>query len=660
MAFLFQPPAAPEGYEYVVRDQNYVLVPKSELTADICPATGRTWSEEARLYNIRNAPDGKEIAEPGDPFYQTAESMKNRGNELKGVGSSGLAFFNQLSSSSESKGPSLADTLAKIKNGEANADVSSALGNISSVSGSLPGNVNEGLAASQASIAEKISAAQADLPKLMAIAQANMDLTTKLAVAQGRAPTEAELKAASGALAVFQDGPTLLQSKARALSSEIVAEGAAFGVDVPKDITEASGAISDLTDTSKITEAAQTTGSAISSSIGEVPTPTIPNPLYVAGDDTQPETIPNPEYETYAANPANAEKVGLFQNILNKITNFTSSLTSDFIALEQTQQTAVAGGVEDLKAFAFAAQLSQPATGVLGAAKSLSVNPTAFDPEEIKKALSGAANLGAAIDTAAYSGTKDEDLTYTGDDGIVWDRVNTERERRGLPGLVSLGAPRPDEPPLVPRGATPPKPPNESVKTENEFKDPPPKIVPKTAVFNKKPSDKVSKDFTESYFKIYSQWKDALDASRNILPKAAEDWFGDTIPGGYIALRDKRRAIESDKPDPSTRSAEEKKTIEEQTKWKTIFTEKSTQFQQATYFRARHNEVADAYNLVRKAYISDANYAGLPKIVEDVVLKDEGPKDWKIRIPTPTYLSYADFLNNKPYQTPINPSILET
>lgn len=44
-----------------------------------------------------------------------------------------------------------------------------------------------------------------------------------------------------------------------------------------------------------------------------------------------------------------------------------------------------------------------------------------------------------------YRGTKDEDLTYTGDDPIVWDRVNAERLRRGLAGLESLGYPRPPE-----------------------------------------------------------------------------------------------------------------------------------------------------------------------------------------------------------------------
>ena len=49
------------------------------------------------------------------------------------------------------------------------------------------------------------------------------------------------------------------------------------------------------------------------------------------------------------------------------------------------------------------------------------------------------------FETSLYSKTKDEDLTYTGDDYIVWDRTNAERLRRGLPSLTQLGYPRPPE-----------------------------------------------------------------------------------------------------------------------------------------------------------------------------------------------------------------------
>lgn len=49
------------------------------------------------------------------------------------------------------------------------------------------------------------------------------------------------------------------------------------------------------------------------------------------------------------------------------------------------------------------------------------------------------------FEAGLYSKTKDEDLTYTGNDYIVWDNTNRERLRRGLPSLTQLGYPRPPE-----------------------------------------------------------------------------------------------------------------------------------------------------------------------------------------------------------------------
>ena len=58
------------------------------------------------------------------------------------------------------------------------------------------------------------------------------------------------------------------------------------------------------------------------------------------------------------------------------------------------------------------------------------------------------AGIGSGINTSLYSNTPDKDLTYTGDDYIVWDRINTERLKRKLPSLTELGYPRPaDAPP---------------------------------------------------------------------------------------------------------------------------------------------------------------------------------------------------------------------
>ena len=48
-----------------------------------------------------------------------------------------------------------------------------------------------------------------------------------------------------------------------------------------------------------------------------------------------------------------------------------------------------------------------------------------------------------AIDNPLTAGATDAQLVYSGDDPIVWDRINATRLRRGLPGLAAIGFPRP-------------------------------------------------------------------------------------------------------------------------------------------------------------------------------------------------------------------------
>lgn len=84
--------------------------------------------------------------------------------------------------------------------------------------------------------------------------------------------------------------------------------------------------------------------------------------------------------------------------------------------------------------------------------------------------LPGAQSLGTSINKGLYTGTKDEDLIYTGDDYIVWDRTNSERLRRGLSSLTDIGYPRP---PLDP-GAPAPLPPTQNGSAQTfDIKGPP-------------------------------------------------------------------------------------------------------------------------------------------------------------------------------------------
>jgi hypothetical protein len=66
-----------------------------------------------------------------------------------------------------------------------------------------------------------------------------------------------------------------------------------------------------------------------------------------------------------------------------------------------------------------------------------------------------ASSAGRSVNQSLYTGTPDNQLTYGGDDYIVWDRVNSERIRRGLPGLNEIGSPRPpQEAPSAPPSAS--------------------------------------------------------------------------------------------------------------------------------------------------------------------------------------------------------------
>ncbi len=68
----------------------------------------------------------------------------------------------------------------------------------------------------------------------------------------------------------------------------------------------------------------------------------------------------------------------------------------------------------------------------------------------LPKIPAGLSNLGGSL----YFGTADNDLTYTGNDAIVWDRINQERLKRGLPSLADIGYPRPSDDVPAPAAST--------------------------------------------------------------------------------------------------------------------------------------------------------------------------------------------------------------
>ena len=652
---IFKLPDPPEGQAYVTKQTangpTTVLVDKSSLSEDVCAATGRTWAEEARLYNIRNAPDGKPIAEPGDPFYQTAESMKNRDKKVNGNVSAGsLKFFNALSGTAPDSPPNLSETMDKIKSGAINADITANLSKIGEVSGSLPGVSNAQLEAAKADIAAKMQQAQKDLPKLLAMAQSNVDILTKKKIAEtGKPPTEAEIKVAQGALTIFQDGPKLLESKAAEISKAVAQAGTDFGAAISKGLSSAA----DFTKAGigKVTELAKTAGTKISEFANGVPSQTIPDP------NNPGQTIPNPAYATFAADPANATKLTKLAEVTTKMNDAAADMQSKFAAIEEKQATAVAGGMAELKAFAFAAQLSQPATGLKATVQNFSLDTKAFDPTSIAKTFSQASKLGPSIDTSLYSKTKDEDLTYKGDDGLVWDRVNAERLRRSLPGLAAIGTPRPPEPPLVPAGPTPPKDPATTVKVTKEpsvaEEKPKASTVKKRAIFDKDPDELITNPFVREYYKVfevYDKRVQELQAEANKTP--IQDWYKGNSIVDYDSLRDKKLKIDKDKPEASDRTPEENLIVKQQKFYRQLFLDNSSLSLQSRWVSGRRNEIALNYDTLRNAFQASKTFEALPPSVESAVMKDGGPGEWK-KFVTGYYDSFAEFAKANPDK--INP-----
>ena len=646
---IFKLPDPPEGQTYVTKQTangpTTVLVDKSSLSEDVCAATGRTWAEEARLYNIRNAPDGKPIAEPGDPFYQTAESMKNRSKSVTGaVSANSLKFFNMISGATADNPPSLSDTMSKIKDGSINADVTANLNKIGEVSGSLPAESSGQLDAVKASIAAKMAEAQAQLPKLLAMAQANMDILTKKKMAEtGQPPTEAEIKAAQGSLTIFQDGPKLLEEKAAEISKAVAQAGTDFGASISKGLSSAA----DFTKAgiNKVTDLAKTAGSKISEFASGVPSQTIPDPANPG------QTIPNPAYATFAADPANAAKLSKLSEVTTTMNSAAADMESKFAAIEEKQATAVTGGMAELKAFAFAAQLSQPATGLKANIQDFTLNKDAFNPTSISQTFASASKLGPSIDTSLYKNTKDEDLTYKGDDGLVWDRVNAERLRRSLPGLASLGTPRPLEPPLVPAGTTPPKAPETVIQTAKE-KDP--DAVPATAsattkkraVFDKDPDEKIFNPFVQQYYRVFQVYDAALKLASDTLADDVIKWMD--IGKDYEALRAAGNKILDEKPDASTRTDEEKAIVKERSFYTAILKQYSDVFRKYKFALDRRNELNEQYGVLRQAFMESKTFGDLPPSIESAVMKDSGPVAWKTSSDNPYYKSFSEFAKANP------------
>jgi len=641
---LIELPPAPEGMTYVnkvtANGAQTVLVDKSSLSEDICTATGRTWAEEAKLYNIQNAPDGKKIAEPGDPFYQTPETMKKRGNALGGSGAANFKFLNQLKGVSADNPPNLAETMEKIKSGSINANLTAGLDKLGEVAGSLPAEASAGIATAKAAVAAKMAALQKDLPTLMAKANASVDALTKKAIAStGKPPTEAEIKATQGALAIFQDGPKLIEAEAAKASQLAATAGKDFGVKIPAGVDAVKGFAKAGLD--KVTDLAKNAGDAITKFVNSKPAATIVDPT----DPTK--TIPNPSFTAFAAKASNATKLLSTDKLTASLESAGSALSSKFSDLEAKGTAALTAGGADVKALGLAGKLAAPAVGLMASIKESSFDPKAFDAASISKAFSGASKLGPSIDTSLYSKTKDEDLTYTGDDGIVWDRINTERLRRSLSGLPN---PRPKEPPLVPAGTTPPKDPATVVKAIKS-EEPDSKVAPvttakKQVAFGKDADEKIFNPFIKEYFKVLNVY----DTEYQKLKAGVQDGLVTRFMDGafdFPTIAEKYRQIIAAKPNEADRTDEEKIIVKQRFFFRAMAIAYSDEYRKYLWVWSRREEINREYGVLLEAFKASKTFGDLPLIVEEVVMKDGGPGQWRTYV-TGTYPTYEKWAKDNP------------
>jgi hypothetical protein len=445
----------------------------------------------------------------------------------------------------DTNGPTLYETMQSVKSGAINADITAGLSKISNVASSLPASVSSALAEQQAAIAEKMAAAQAQLPKLLAVAQANMDLTVKMAIAQtGKPPSEEQLKAASGALAIFQDGPKLLNEQAESISKSIAAAGPSF-----------SSAISSATDFAKVglekaTSLATQAGSAVTGFFNSVPSETIDDP------ENPGLSIPNPDFTSFAALPENAAKLSSLSSLTSSVSSLAVGLTSSFAVIEEKAAAALAGGIADLKAFAFAAQLAQPATGIMATVKSASVDLSKVSAAQISKTIEMASKV----------------------------KVSTPPADAENNGTATV----------------------ETKIPETSTSLPPPKIV----IFGKSAGDKISESFRTIYYNSLMTTKALVDALKASAPQDLDAFYP-----GYSALKAKKLAIEKETPDAATRTAADTAIVTEYTNarklvniavfWKTW-----------TQTVAIYNAGSTEYNILNGLFKADKTYGDVPMSVE--------------------------------------------
>jgi hypothetical protein len=535
------------------------------------------------LLNLPSPPDGFSFSlnglgqQTGTLIKSTASLLNDTAKKI--VGSIPKPPENVFAPGADTNGPSLTATMADIKSGAINKDITASLAKINSVAGSLPTEIGNAVAEAQAAVAAKMAEAQAQLPKLLAIAQANMELTTKTSLANGTPPTEAQLKAASGSLAIFQDGPAALKAQAESISKKVAEAGKDFGAKLPAALDTASNFAKAGLD--KISSLATSAGSSISSFASTVPPQSIPDPFNPNGPP-----IANPAYASFIANPTNASKVSSLNSLSSNLATAAAGLTSAFAVIEAKANTAVSGGIADLKAFAAAAQFAQPAGGIMAAARSISIDATKVSAAQINKVVAQSAAGSVATSPKA-------------------DDASVKETKLSEPAQTTATA-------------------------------------TKTGIFDKDPNEKISESFVEAYA---DHWRRTNAYLQTLTAKATFEAKLNAFYPGYVSLKERAVQIVKDKPDPDSRTAEETYYIDKRAKLKGLVDGYFIFYRGIIKTQSQLNERATQYKLLKNLFEQNKTYGDCPKSIETAIRTSAVLSDAE---EASLFMTYADLKKAKP------------
>jgi hypothetical protein len=166
--------------------------------------------------------------------------------------------------------------------------------------------------------------------------------------------------------------------------------------------------------------------------------------------------------------------------------------------------------------------------------------------------------------------------------------------------------------------------------------------LPKTAIFNKNPTDKISLAFVQAYL---AKVEEGIAFRKALTDKAKYEEKLNAFYPNYVSIRDRGEQIKKDKPDPATRTEEENNAVEKREKLKALASQYFLYSANAKKVWNQVNTRIEQYNLLKKLYMEDRRYGDCPTTIEtaistSAVLSDEEESQY--------YQTYADLIKVRP------------